>query len=124
MRNRCHNPRHRQWGDAGGRGITVVPAWDDYARFLADMGRRPTPQHSLDRVDNALGYSPENCRWATRVEQNRNTRGNRLVTIGERTAPLAEWLTEARVSRRHFYYRVSHGMSEAQALLTPSNRKR
>lgn len=75
MVNRCERPSHEQFADYGGRGIAVCARWrGSYADFLADMGRKPTPQHSLDRIDNDRGYEPGNCRWATRSQQNSNRR--------------------------------------------------
>jgi len=73
MRRRCEGgTQDRQYYTE--RGITVCPEWEDFATFIADMGFRPSPQHSLDRIDNDKGYSKDNCRWATPVEQRRNQR--------------------------------------------------
>lgn len=74
MRARCLKPNHPKYHLYGGRGITVCERWDVYRNFLADMGRRPSSEHSLDRVENDGNYAPDNCRWATRSEQSRNRR--------------------------------------------------
>jgi hypothetical protein len=74
MRGRCLNLDHPKFKDYGGRGITVCEGWDSYENFLADMGRRPGPDLSLDRIDNDGNYEPGNCRWATKSEQQSNRR--------------------------------------------------
>jgi hypothetical protein len=73
MKNRCHNERAADWAHYGGKGICVCKRWrESFENFLEDMGRRPTPLHTLDRIKTSRGYSPSNCRWATRKVQARN----------------------------------------------------
>jgi hypothetical protein len=73
MWRRCRDTKDEHYPRYGGRGITVCDEWASYAAFLADMGRKPSKLHTLDRIDNDKGYNKANCRWATATEQNRNS---------------------------------------------------
>ena len=74
MLNRCRNQRNENWENYGGRGIAVCERWLSFESFLADMGRRPSKQHSLDRRNTNGNYAPDNCRWATAKVQQNNRR--------------------------------------------------
>lgn len=111
MRARCHCRTNRQFADYGGRGIRVCRRWAKFVNFLADMGRRPTARHTIERRDNDRGYSPENCYWATKVQQGRNKRTNRLVTHGGLTMCLSAWAERLGVRYKTLHNRLWSGMS-------------
>lgn len=92
MIGRCCDKNDKRYDDYGGRGITVHRAWRrSFAKFLAHVGARPSPKYSLDRRNNNRSYVPGNVRWATAIQQARNTRANRRVTIDGVTKTLADW---------------------------------
>lgn len=117
---RCTNPKHRDYADYGGRGITVCDAWrGSFESFFADMGSRPSKRHSIDRIENSAGYSPGNCRWATGSEQTRNTRRNRIVTHAGEALTVVEWSERTGISQGRIKQRLDSGWSPARALTTP-----
>lgn len=118
MHQRCRNVRVRNHANYGGRGITVCPQWDDFATFYQDMGPRPSAQHSIERIDNNGPYAAENCRWATRVEQGRNKRNNRLITLAGMTRPLSAWAEDAGLRYGLVMQRIRKGWNPKRALTT------
>lgn len=98
MMSRCYRPSSPSFKDYGARGIAVCDRWHDFANFLADMGDRPEGR-TIDRIDFNLGYSKENCRWATRLEQNRHKRNVRRIAFGGHEMTLAEWAERLGVKR-------------------------
>ncbi len=105
--------------DYGNRGITVCDEWrgrGGFERFMAHAGHRPTPKHSLDRIDNEGGYEPGNVRWATRKQQQRNMRNNLLLTVDGETKCLSEWAEESPVGENTIYYRRKRGWSDRDAV--------
>jgi hypothetical protein len=79
MKSRCQNPKCWKFANYGGRGIKVCERWQSFENFYADMRLRPSPHHSIDRIDNDGNYEPGNCRWATQSEQNKNRRKSSLI---------------------------------------------
>lgn len=119
MIDRCHNPNSPFWGRYGGRGIYVCDRWrESFDKFLEDMGI-PGNGMSLDRIDNDGPYSPENCRWATSKEQNRNRRSNTKITYMGKTKVITEWAEELGVSVQAISYRLKSGYSPEDAVSKP-----
>jgi len=123
MRERCLSPAHPAYKNYGGRGIVVCDAWQSFEKFLADMGEKPLG-YSLDRIDNDKGYSRDNCRWASRKEQDRNKRSNVLVTAYGITQPLVAWAEKTGVPAQTIAYRVRHGWKPERAVSEPTAKSR
>jgi len=120
MKDRCFNPNNKRYSDWGGRAISMCDRWLNLENFLADMGSRPTDKHSLDRIDNDGDYSPKNCRWATKAEQQNNRRSNKpLITIGNDTRTIAQWAKKMGFSATVIHNRLKAGWSEYKAVMTP-----
>ena len=123
MKSRCNDANNPAYSRYGGRGITVCDRWrNSYEDFLADMGRRPTPQHSLDRINNNGNYEPGNCRWATQSEQCRNTRYNAIITAHGKSLCVTEWAEITGVKRHTLYKNVMNGLKGEDALSIQARR--
>lgn len=118
-KRRCSDPTEPYFRDYGGRGIRMCQEWaDSFEAFLAHMGPRPKSK-TLDRIDVNGHYEPGNCRWATRVEQNSNTRTNRRVVLNGETLTVAEASRRAGISASVVYGRLNLGWSLERALSEP-----
>lgn len=108
---RCTNPKNKRWDCYGGRGIKICHEWrQSYKSFLAHVGRRPSPKHSIDRIDNNGHYEPGNVRWTTHTQQLRNMRRNRFITYLGRTLCLQEWANEMGMAHQTLSQRLkNHG---------------
>jgi len=92
MRTRCLKADFKSYPDYGGRGIKICERWlQSFDNFFADMGPRPSPGHTLERNNNDGPYGPDNCRWATRKEQNRNKRTTRMISYQGKKKSLIQW---------------------------------
>jgi len=122
MKARCGNPHDSAYARYGGRGIRVCERWRvSFASFRADMGPRPSPRHSLERRDNNGSYCPENCLWATAVEQARNRRNTRFLTV---TLPIAAWAERTGLRYGTFWRRLDNGMTPEAAVTRPLRKRR
>jgi hypothetical protein len=107
------------------RGITVCDSWlSSFENFYKDMGDRPSPKHSIDRVDNDGNYEPSNCRWATRIEQANNTSKNINMTINGETKTPQQWSDITGVSRSTIYHRLERGCTPSEAIIRKNKKKR
>lgn len=112
MKTRCQRQK-----DYISRNITVCEQWvNSFVNFLEDMGFKPDPSYTIERIDNNKGYEPGNCKWATRYDQSRNKRSNTKITINDRTMILADWIKESGVSIWKYFYLVKNGDSPEEAL--------
>jgi hypothetical protein len=117
MLERCHNTQHKSYKDYGGRGIEVCPEWrNSFEAFLADVGTRPTSEHSLGRRCNDEGYRPGNVGWETKREQAQNRRSSRFLTVAGVTKPLIEWARTTGLGRTTISRRLRLGWSIEDAL--------
>lgn len=119
MRSRCYNNTVKQYQHYGARGVTVCERWrHDFQAFLSDMGKRPSANHSLDRIDVDGHYEPDNCRWATRIQQANNTRRTVYLTVNGETLPLSEWARRTGISHVNLQKRVQK-MTPERAVTLP-----
>lgn len=126
MLRRCHNAKYADYKTYGQRGIVVCDRWrTNFQAFFDDMGPRPSPKHSIDRIDNDGNYEPSNCRWATATEQARNRRSTHLLRCGDVVGSVAEWSEVCGIDQSTLLARINHhNWSPVDAVLVPVGGRR
>lgn len=120
MKARCAYKSTHSYKYYGARGISVCERWMKFENFLEDMGRRPSPSHSIDRLDSNGNYEPDNCKWSDDFEQNNNRSNNRRLTYDGKTMNLFQWAREVGINPKRIHARLVAGWSVARALTTPT----
>jgi hypothetical protein len=125
MRNRCSNPSNASWRYYGAKGVIVCQRWaESFAAFLEDMGPAPSTHHQIDRIENARGYEPGNCRWSTATEQQANTAKVRYLEHQGSRRPVAEWARLTGIPSTTIICRIDRlGWTAERALSTPAQRQ-
>ena len=125
MKERCLNPNYRAYSRYGGRGIKICDRWlgmYGFLNFLEDMGKKPTPKHTLDRVDNDGDYTPDNCRWADQKTQVRNSKTVVMLEYKGENKLLLEWCEIYGIDPRMYRNRKREGWSDELIFNTPKLR--
>ncbi len=117
MKSRCFDVTNHNYARYGGRGITVCDAWRaDFLSFLSHIGRRPSPRHTVDRINNDGNYEPGNVRWATPKEQGRNKHNNRVLTVNGVSRHILDWAAVSGLSRATIWSRLKCGYTPEAAI--------
>jgi hypothetical protein len=124
MVERCTNPKSINYTNYGGRGITVCNRWLVFENFYTDVGQRPSVDHSIDRIDNDRGYEPGNVRWAVKLQQAKNTRHNRIITVDGVSLTLGEWAKKIGCAHATLRERIDRGWDLKRAVTEAPNLSR
>lgn len=119
MRSRCKNPSNAAFYKYGARGIIVCQRWHNFEHFFADMGKRPSIKHSIDRLDGTKNYQPDNCRWATARQQQNNLKNNVRLSHKGKSLTVGEWSKVVGLKPKTIQGRMRLGWSVADALTLP-----
>lgn len=120
IKKRCLLKTHPAFKNYGGRGITICDRWkDSFENFITDMGRRPSSNHQIERIDNNGNYEPPNCKWATVVEQINNRRNTVIIEHNGISKPLSYWAKEVNINVERLRVRLKEGWPFDRAISEP-----
>jgi len=125
MKQRCCNPNHKKYPSYGGRGIKICGRWlKSFENFFADMGTRPTANHTIDRINPDGNYEPDNCRWLLQSAQQRNKKATIKITINGETKSLSDWCDIYGIKYYLAANRIKLGWEIQEALTEPADAHR
>ena len=123
---RCYSPDYKSYHTYGERGLTVserYKGYDGIKNLIDDIGRKPTPKHSLDRIDNDKGYEPGNLKWSTRREQDERRTNSRVIIYKGESLILERWAEKFGINSSTIRWRLENSWSVDRAFTTPVNKK-
>lgn len=123
LKSRCLNANHPKFRIYGGRGIRVCDRWLDFANFLSDMGNKPTPNHSVERVNRHGNYEPGNCIWATQAIQQRNRSTNHILTFNGISKTMTDFAADYGLKVTTLGNRLDLGWDVEDALTRPLRKR-
>lgn len=123
MMQRCYHVNAENYCYYGAVGVTVCTRWHDFGAFLADMGECPSRSMTLDRIENAIGYQPGNCRWATKAAQNRNRSHCVILTHQGLTMNVTDWANKISIPANTLHSRLWLGWTVERALTQPLKKR-
>ena len=122
MKDRCYNPNNKDYKNYGARGIVVCDRWlYSFENFIEDMGKRPSDEHLIDRIENNDDYFPKNCKWSTIEESNRNSRNCHFIEFNGQTKTMIEWSEEYGIEYHKLADRINKLGWDIQKALTTKN---
>jgi len=126
IRNRCLNPKNKDYANYGGRGIDICPEWNEPEKFFGwAFLNGYSVDMSLDRIDNNKGYSPDNCRWVLLTEQQRNKRNNHIIEYDGESHCIAEWAEITGINKQTILSRLRYGWTIKDVLsIKPSHQNK
>ncbi len=124
MKGRCLNSKNKKYKNYGGRGIGICKRWLKFENFFEDMGKKPSAEYSIGRIDNDGDYKPSNCRWETPFQQSNNKTNSIIIKFKEESKSLSQWAILLGIRRATLFSRIEDGWSAEDAISKPVRKKK
>lgn len=124
MKSRCYNPNSISYPNYGAKGITVCEEWKNFKTFMEwALANGYSDKLTIDRIDYTKGYTADNCRWITMMEQSNNKSNNHYITYNGETLTMVQWARKLNIPYMLLCQRMSRGWTFEKAILTPKRKK-